>query len=206
VTVSTGVAIGAVVLDTVTGLSYCMKLARGKAQPRIATWLIFEIGVGMSLATYFASRDHSLLKAALNLTDAATVTTIIAVLLFIGRGTKLRFTRNEQLSLLLSLITLVLWGITHSDWLGFIGFQIVMSVAYVPTVESLWHWRPGPAPEPATTWFINAAAALLGILVDITGPHHDYLAMLYPLRAFMLCLLVVILVQRWKHLNAQKLR
>jgi hypothetical protein len=198
VTVSTGAAIGSVALDAITGASYCVKLVRRRTRPRLATWLIFEIGVGMSLATYFTSRDHSVVKAALNLTDAVTVTIIIAALLLVGRHTRLRFTKNEQLSLVLSCLALAVWVFTRSAWAGFIGFQIVMSVAYIPTIESLWHRRPGPSPESSLTWSLNAAAALLGVIVDITGTHHDYLAMLYPLRAFVLCMMVVFLVERWK--------
>jgi hypothetical protein len=40
-------------------------LIRRETSPRIATWLIFEIGVLMSLAAYFASHDHSIVKARL---------------------------------------------------------------------------------------------------------------------------------------------
>ena len=67
-----------VVLDLLVGVWYCAKIVGGRSSPRLATWLIFELGVVMSLVTYFASGDHSLVKAALNLTDAVVVTGIIA--------------------------------------------------------------------------------------------------------------------------------
>jgi uncharacterized membrane protein YkvI len=44
---------------------------------------------------------------------------------------------------------------------------------------------------------VNAIAALIGVVVDITGS-HDYVAMLYPLRAFILCMIIVALVGRWE--------
>jgi hypothetical protein len=198
VTVSAWAAVLSAVLDLAMGVMYCAQIVRGRTRPRLATWVIFEIGVGMSLVTYMSSHDHSLLKAALNVTDAVMVTAIIAALLAKGRGQRMVFTRNEQLSLLMACLTLVLWGVTRTAWVGFVGFQVVMSVAYVPTVESLWHRHPGPAPEQARAWSVNALAALMGMVVDVTGAHHDYLAMLYPLRAFVLCLVVVGLVWRWK--------
>jgi uncharacterized membrane protein YkvI len=185
-------------LDVWVGARYCAKLIRGKAHPRIATWLIFEIGVVMSLATYFASHDHSIVKAALNVTDGIVVTVILASLLIAQRGEKIRFTRNEQLCLVISCITVIAWRITKTAWIGFAGFQIVMSVAYLPTIESVWQWKPGRSPEPIETWSINAVAALIGVLIDITGT-HDYVAMLYPLRAFLLCMIIVVLVARWEH-------
>jgi hypothetical protein len=84
------------------GARYCAKLIRKETCPRIATWLIFEIGVVMSLAAYFASHDHSIVKA-----------------------------------------------------------------------------------------------ALIGVVIDVTGS-HDFVAMLYPLRAFILCVIIVVLVGRWE--------
>jgi hypothetical protein len=185
------------ILDVCVGARYCAKLIRKQACPRIATWLIFEIGVVMSLAAYFASQDHSIVKAALNVTDGIVVTVILGSLVVERRGRKIHFTRNEQLCLVISCITMAAWTISRTAWVGFLGFQVVMSVAYFPTIESVWHWKPGRSPEPLETWSVNAIAALIGVVVDITGS-HDYVAMLYPLRAFILCMIIVALVGRWE--------
>ena len=182
-------------LDVGVGARYCAKLIRKEAYPRIATWLIFEIGVVMSLVAYFASHDHSMVKAALNVTDAVVVTAILVSLFIEQRGAKIRFTRNEQVCLLISCVTLAAWMITKTAWIGFVGFQVVMSVAYFPTIESVWRRKSGRSPEPIETWSVNAVAALIGVVIDITGS-HDYLAMLYPLRAFLLCMIIVVLVAR----------
>jgi len=73
----------------------------------------------------------------------------------------------------------------------------VMTMAYLPTIESMWQWKPGRSPEPIETWSITAVAALIGVVLDVTGS-HDYVAMLYPLRAFLLCVLIAVLVLRWE--------
>ena len=62
-------AITVLVLVFYVGIRSCMKLLRGEIASRIATWLIFEVGVAMSLASYLAEADHSLTKAALNAAD-----------------------------------------------------------------------------------------------------------------------------------------
>ena len=95
------------------------------------------------------------------------------------------------------------WMVTKTGWIGFIGFQTVMSVAYLPTIESLWRWKLGPSPEPMEKWGINVIIALIGVLVDITG-RHDYLAMVYPLRALILCVVVVVLIARWEHKSERR--
>jgi len=38
------------------------------------------------------------------------------------------------------------------------------------------------------------------VVIDVTGS-RDYLAMLYPLRAFVLCVIIVVLVRRWERKN-----
>jgi hypothetical protein len=185
-------------LDSLVGARYCARLFRREAHPRIATWLIFAIGIAMSLAAYLASHDHSIVKAALNLTDAAVVAVVLVSILIVQRGGKILFTRNEQVCLVISGITLLAWALTRTAWIGFAGFQVVMSVAYIPTIESVARWQPGPSPEPIETWGLNAAAGMTGVISDVTGS-HDYLAMLYPLRAFILCMIVVVLVGRWQY-------
>jgi len=189
-----------VLLDVWVGAWYGVKLVRGKSQPRLATWLIFEIGVVMSLVAYFASHDHSFVKAALNLTDFVVVSVIVGLLFLQGRGGGIPFSRNEQVCLVICCVTLVAWALTKTAWVGFVGFQVVMTVAYLPTIESMWRWKRGPSPEPVEAWSVNAVAALIGVGLDVTGG-HDYVAMLYPLRACLLCLMVVGLVVRWERLN-----
>ena len=186
-----------VLLDLWVGGRYCVKLMRKQAHPRIATWLIFELGVVMSLVATFASRDHSVVKAALNLTDFVVVTVILAALFFEQRGEKISFTRNEWACLLIAAVTMVLWAVTRTAWVGVVGFQVVMVVAYLPTVEHMWRWRVGRSPEPVETWATNAVAALIGVVVALVDG-RDYVAMLYPLRALVLCGVIVGLVVRWE--------
>ena len=188
-------------LNTYVGGRYSVKLIRKQSCPRIATWMIFQIGVIMSLAAYFSSHDHSLVKAVLNVTDGVVVTVILAALLCQQRTGTIRFTRTEQVCLVISCMTLLAWAITKTAWVGLLGFQAVMLVAYFPTVESLWKWKPGRPPEPLETWSVDAVATLIGVVVDVTGK-HDYLAMLYPLRAFLSCTLIVALIWRWRRKSA----
>lgn len=49
----------------------------------------------MSLATYLAVNDHSLIKAVLNVADGLQVTVILLTLLIEQRGRKIHFTQNE---------------------------------------------------------------------------------------------------------------
>ena len=189
-----------VVLVFYVGIRYCVRFLRGESSPRIATWLIFEIGVAMSLAAYLTGHDHSLTKAALNVADCFQVTVILVVLLLRRERRMLDFTRKERFSLWVAAVAGAAWILTRDGWVGFLGFQTVMTVAYLPTLESLWRWKPGKPPEPSDKWSINVLITLIGLVVDLTGK-RDYLAMVYPLRALVLCLLVVSLILRWELKN-----
>ncbi len=158
-----------VLLDTFVSARYCTKLVRGEIAPRLATWLIFEVGVLMSLAAYLASPDHSLTKAALNATDAVMVTVILVLVLIKQRSRSSQFTKNERICLFVACLAAALWHFTRTGWVGLIGFQAVMSVAYLPTLESVWKWRPGPPPEPMDKWSINMLIAVIGIVPAFTG-------------------------------------
>lgn len=198
--VQTCAAITVALLDIYVGTHYCMKMIRKEIYPRAATWLIFEIGVVMSLLAYFSSRDHSIVKAALNATDAIMVTIIAVAILIEQKGGKIRFTRNEYVCLVISCVTMAAWIFTKTGWIAFVGFQLVMTIAYLPTIESVWRWKVGPAPEHAQNWSVYAVIAFIGVVTDLAG-RHDYMAMVYPLRALVLCGTIVVLVRRWEQKN-----
>lgn len=195
--VSDAAAVLVTVLVFYVGVRYCVKLVRRRIAPRLATWLIFEIGVVMSLASYLSGNDHHLLKAAVNVADSLQVTAILVVLLIAGRKEKVQFTPGELASMGVACVAAAVWLGTKTGWIGFLGFQVVMCLAYLPTFEGLWCWKGGASPEPMDKWATNVLIALLGIAVDVTG-RHDYLAMIYPLRALLLCLVVVMLIGRWQ--------
>lgn len=201
-TVTTWVALTTVLLDALVGTLYCVKLVRKETAPRLATWLIFEVGVLMSLAAYFSSPGSTLVKAALNATDAIVVTAILGLIVITQRTSKFQLTLNEKVCLAISCVAGAAWGITRTGWVGVAGFQVLMSVAYGPTIESVWKWQRGRPPEPLETWSLNALIGLMGAVSALTGA-RDYVAMLYPLRAFLLCALVVVLIARWDLKNRE---
>jgi len=128
------------------------------------------------------------------------VVTFILVRFIVQRGGKILFTRNEQLCLVISCITLAAWAITKTAWVGFCGFQVVMVVAYFPTIESGLAMEARQSPDLSKRWSINAVAAVIGCSSTLREL-RIYLAMLYPVRALVLCLIIVVLVKRWEQKN-----
>ncbi len=176
------------------GIGYCLKIVRNQAHPRITTWIIFEIGVVMSLITYLSSPTHSFVRNITNTTDCVTVAGILAVLIVKRQGGKMLFLKTERWCLKIAVAVFILWSFSRSPWVGVAGFQVVMVIAYFPTFENLWHWKKDGSPEPGAIWAIETVAALLGVGIAVAG--NDYLAVLYPLRATILCVIILLLIKR----------
>ncbi len=174
------------------GGAYCLKIARGEAHPPIATWIIFEIGVIMSLVTYLSAPSHDLVRNVANTTDCLAVTFILGTLIVKNRKEGIRFHPNEWICLAISAATFIAWLEVHMPLVGVGGFQVVMTVAYYPTYRRLWTWKRPGTPEPPSIWTAEMAAAILGIYVAASG--HDLLATLYPIRAMMMCSTVLVFI------------
>lgn len=187
-------------LNVWMGARYCAKIVRGVADSRTATWIIFELGVVMSLITYLTGSKHSLLSGINNVVDAFVVTVILTTLLLTRRGEAISFLPNERLCFWIAGAALVVWVVTRTSWVGIVGFQIMMFVGYFPTIKHILQWEERGAPEPAETWTMNAIAASLGALIAIIT--SDYVAMLYPLRGAAMCLTIVILIKRCERKNS----
>jgi hypothetical protein len=196
------VFIAALLILCVGGI-YCKKIIRGKAHPTITTWIIFEIGILMSLVTYLTSHDHSIVRSITNAADIVAVSAILIVLIAKRWGETLTFSRDERLCFKIIACVLAAWALSRNSWIGNVGFQIVMIVAYWPTIKRLWSWPKYfhgiKGPEPFVTWFLNATAGVLG--VGIARTEHDCLASLYPLRAMILCSAVLFLIKRIERKN-----
>lgn len=168
----------------------------------ITTWMIFELGAGMSLITYFTGKQHSIVSSITNVTDGFFITFILVTLFVKRRGEKIVFSANEKWCLKIAIAALIVWAITRTSWVGVAGFQIVMIVAYGPTFERIRRWEEPGAPEPSETWGVNVVAAILGVVIAVAN--QDYVAMLYPLRAVVLCTVVIVLIERCKKRNSHR--
>ncbi len=178
------------------GGAYCLKIVHGKAHPPIATWIIFEIGVIMSLVTYLSAPYHDLVRNIANTTDCLAVTFILGTLITKNRKEGVRFHPNEWICLAVSVATFAVWLKVHMPLVGVMGFQVVMTVAYYPTYHRLWNWKRSGTPEPPSIWTAEMAAAILGIYVAASG--RDLLATLYPIRAMLMCFTVLVFIWRLK--------
>ena len=104
------------------GAAYCLKIVRGKAHPPISTWIIFEIGVLMSLATYLSAPAHDLVRNVANTADCFAVTLILGTLVVKNRKEGVRFHVSDWICLAISAVTFVAWLKVHIPLVGVGGF------------------------------------------------------------------------------------
>ena len=183
------------------GVRYCMKIVHDGVGT-ITTWIIFEVGSTISLVTYFTGKQHSIVSSITNVADGVFIALILGTLYAKHRGETIVFSKNEKRCLRIAAGALVVWAITRTSWVGVAGFQVVMIVAYFPTFERIQRWERAGAPEPVETWSVNALVAIMGVVIAIA--RNDYVAMLYPMRAVVLCAVVVTLIVRCKRRNSHR--
>ncbi len=176
---------------------YCKMIRDGTAEPRLTTWIIFEIGVVMSLVAYCTSREHNLVENINNVADSVTVTAILVTLLIKHRqGGGIHFNNREWWALRVAMAAFVLWALIRVPWVGVAGFQFVMIVAYLPMLDRLWPERK-KSPEPFGNWAMSATASAIACCTALISGNR--LAVIYPLRSALFCIFVLWLIKRIEH-------
>jgi hypothetical protein len=171
---------------------YSWLTAHDQIHPVLATWLIFCVAVTFSLMTYWSSKQHSLISNIANVSDLVTVWMVLASILLFSKEVRLHFNAVEIACLLVSGTVLVWWRFTKQHAASNIMLQIVMTVAYLPTLFQLWYAQSNTESFGvwAVTW-VGSCVALVPAIID-----RDKLAVVYALRALLLISAIIGLMIR----------
>src|SRR3989344_1847954 len=121
------------------GARCCWLIVAGGVQPALATWLIFEVAVVLSLTSYFATNDSDWVSNIANTVDSVTVTAILGTLILFGDGREWQFGRVEIGCLVAAGGIVVFWRVSRNAMAANLAIQTIMVAAYVPTLVRLWH-------------------------------------------------------------------
>ncbi len=178
----------------IVGLTYSYSIMKGKIKPVVTTWFLFSVTVALSLSSYLLTATHSFTGNMINVADVAMCWTILLVLVFKNKSAVLHFTKFEIFCLSLSGIIVVFWALTREHAAANVLLQIVLTIAYFPTLVHVWHAEHNT--EPLTIWVINWIATLAGFIASILK--QDSLGSLYGLRALVLISVLLVLMIRIK--------
>lgn len=181
-----------IILMSVINIWYVYLIICGEIHPTLMTWVMFCIAVGLSFATYWSSEKHNLLDNACNTVDLVSVVVITVAIIFFGKDIRFNINTIEIICILLSLVILFFWIITKKHVTSNMLLQVVMSIAYFPTLYQLW--VATVSSEPLITWSVLWLTSITGIITAILG--KDKLAMIYSSRSFVFITIMLILIVR----------
>ena len=154
-------------------------------KPVLASWMVLSTTMILSFATYWTTKERSLVGNACNAASVLSTTAIlvaVAIVTCLG-GLELHFSAFQKWCLSLSAVIMVfwivmVWGLKNKSVLPNILTQVLMVVGYIVTAERLWHATHNT--EPMFTWICIALGGLTGMYPAIA--RRDKLALLYTVR------------------------
>jgi hypothetical protein len=171
-----------------------------KLHPVLATYILFIVGSGLSLWTYFESPDPDAVTYGGVIIGACDCVLMVCLLLCLGWH-KFGFDRTQKLCLGLCTAIAVFWAFTgrarESNWC----IQLVMFIAYWPTYTRLWY--AAETTELTSAWSLRTAGSALNLAMAIAA--GDWLAIAYVGRSTLNGFGMLYLIRR-VHQRAARLR
>lgn len=183
-------------LNLVITSRYCWLLYKQRIKPALAMWVFFSIAVGMSLITYLAKDNFSLLDNIINSTDLIlAVSVTIAISIYGDKSSK--FTKFDTGCLVAVLLAIIFWAFTQNHLITNLSIQLIMVVAYFPVVKRLIESKNNT--EPFSVWILMMLAPAFSLISS-----KGMLATIYSVRAIVCVGLLLLLMLRIEYLKKRQ--
>lgn len=166
---------------------YNKNILNSSVKPHIVSWVLFSVITLINAITYVIFTGD-VFKSALAFTDFFTCIVITCLILFKGKYVK--FTILEYSIIFLSILSLVVWYVLHSAQYANLLLQPAYILAFIPTLKSVFI---NPENENARVWFMWAFSFILTLVVIFLRWNNNWVDVINPLIAFVLCLSVGLL-------------
>lgn len=178
------------VVSVVTGfaLRYVYQIRKHEITPALSTWIIFLVGMGLSLITYAIAEKHDFRSGIFNTMDVVAVIVVLVSLLIWG-DRKVRFKPFEKWYLIGAGLIIAYGIVSGNAWRSNVFTQVLMSFAYLPTFQKLITSKRNT--ESFTGWGCVLLAGFFALYPALVG--GNTLAVIYATRniLFVAILLVV---------------
>ncbi|MEX1063914.1 MAG: hypothetical protein WED06_01090 [Candidatus Paceibacterota bacterium] len=189
-----------VLLYLISALRYCWQTVKGQIRPVFATWLLFAVATGLSLATYFSSEKHSAVSNIGNVCDATATWSVFLVISIFAKNKIWGFNRFEKRCLLAAGLIVIFWIFSREHVVANLLLQSLITVGYLPMIRSLW--RTVGNTESFLAWSLCLIAVIVSIYPAAAG--DDSLALTYVLRGLG-CVSLTLLIMLRAELRSHKL-
>ena len=182
------------VLEIIALYLYADKIWKNDIAPSFMTWIIFLFGICISLGSYVLNEEgqkrgviKKLLLNPMNACDAFVVIMIIAILVEHNGWTIPKLTFFDFGCLFATFLITAVWIWKRNHFYIFLVTQIVMVIAYFPTMRTLI--VEGRNTESFVSWSVIVIANVIALIP--ARKSEDPLAQLYPIRAIAMVLVTM---------------
>lgn len=186
------IAIIFAVIAVIAGGRYCWKALTHRIAPRFATWLIFLVASGLSLASYMAHHAGEKISLAANVANRVDVVELVAIIAAILWSSRYEPGRRhlkmfDWWCFVSAAAIVAVWAVTGSSFTANLLLQTLMCVGYFPTIQHLLKEKKNT--EPFDVWCANLGIAMLALIPSLIT--KDVLGIIYAGRA-VLCVAAMI--------------
>ncbi len=177
-------------LATLSVVPYIRNIIRGKTKPRIVSWVVWAILLGLTSIVSWQEGQVASAVLATTSTLACVIITTLAV-----RYTTFTLTRLERYTLLGALIGVVLWLVFDDPMLVLLAALTVDAIAYLPTYVNGWQ---NPHHESLSMFVVSTIGSSLVLAAAVLNQASSH-GLVYPIYSVVFAsIMITILVTRRK--------
>ena len=155
-----------IALMVLFAVRYSYQIYKKDISPTLSTWILFFVGVGLSLVTYLLSEDFDVISGINNTVDILVVIAMIASILRWGNKT-VRF-RPWEKYYLLTAGAIVLYAVITGDLFKSNLFaQVLIAIGAIPTINTMIAERRNT--ESFTAWGLVWTAHAVGLVSSLVN-------------------------------------
>ena len=176
-------------------LIYIKGIMNNTVKPILATRVFLLLAFLLSAITSFKQTGlHGLMPNMLNLVDFLSVlATFFAMAM--SKNENREFTNFEKFCLYFVILIFLIWIITKQNILANILIQIILVIAYLPTLIHLWKAQTNT--ESLGAWSLDFCASIFGMIAPFQT--MELLPLIYGIRSTISTFTVIIFTLCLKH-------
>jgi hypothetical protein len=173
---------------------YIKGIRNNTVKPILATRVFLLLAFLLTFLTNYSQTGIRGLGAnVLNIVDVLSVSATFIAMGF-SKNNRREFTKFEKICLYFVILVFLMWIVSGQNILDNILIQIILVIAYLPTVIHLWKSEENT--ESLSAWSLDFFASVVGIIAPLQT--MDLLPLVYGIRSTISTLTVMLLILRIK--------
>jgi hypothetical protein len=180
-------------------LIYIKGIRNNTVKPILATRVFLLLAFSLSALTNFKQTGiHGLWANMFNIADVLSIlATFIAMAK--SKNNRTKFTKFEKICLYIVILIFLMWIVSGQNILANILIQIILVIAYLPTLIHLWKSEENT--ESLSAWSLDFLASIFGMIMPLMV--MDFLPLVYGVRSTICTFAVIALILRIKFREAK---